>query len=86
MKAKYLIALLQNADPEMDVCIFSDTGIDALSSDGSAVAVFEGDYRGDMLPKLAPTFKSGRYIGLGHPGDFDYCAPDDVVHWVKDLE
>lgn len=69
----------------MDVCIFSDKGVETLSTDGSDVAVYEGKYESDNLPKLSVKWKQGRYVGFGCPGNFDATTPCEVVNRIHKL-
>jgi hypothetical protein len=85
MKVKQLIEALLKADPELDVCTFSDQGVVRLSAHDHEVAVYEGEYETDNYPKLNVLYRCGQYVGLGNPANWDDLAPCDVVNPVKEL-
>ena len=77
MKVKELIAVLQKADPEMDVCNFSDFSVRSLED----VGIYNGEYKAPLGLKLIMEQKKCEYVGLGNPGDFEGLD----IHSIKDL-
>lgn len=83
MKAKDLIALLANANPEDDVCVFTEYGPEEVTR----ADVYVGFYNKDMAPKLtSQRIDNARFVGLGNPGDFDVTESHEDCALVYDLQ
>ena len=81
MKVRDLVAALQKADPNLDVCLFADDDVQAVND----VGVWSGAYHRPMGAKMALERVQGTYVGLGNPGDFDTLASDTVCHSIQVL-
>lgn len=81
MKVKELIAALLNADPELEVCYFSDLGVMSVENANLCEGSFERPYG----RKLINEHCNSKYVGLGSAGDFECTAPNDIVNLIYDL-
>jgi hypothetical protein len=81
VKVKHMIAALQKADPELDICGFNDYSITSIED----VNICEGKYKLPLGQKLIMTEKEGRYVGLGNSGDFEGINQFSVCNPVEDL-
>jgi len=80
MKVKQLIELLQKADPEMVVCTFDDDGAEEVSR----VDVYEGEFMIDS-EKLAGFYRTGKYVGIGWPGNYDATMYEKDCRMIQEL-
>jgi hypothetical protein len=73
MKVRELIAALSKADPEADVCYFSDDRSGAQSLE--YVAVWRGAYDRTMQSNaLRSEQVEASFVGLLNPGDFEHSG------------
>lgn len=81
VKVKDLIEALSQADPELTVCQFTETGPEEISD----VGIFRGEHRTDAAPKMIWAHDNGKYVGLGNPGDYEATALVEDCEPVRDL-
>jgi hypothetical protein len=66
LKVKDLLAALSKADPEMDVCLFTEQGVLGVDY----VEVWSGEYsRTNGLEGVLEKV-DGEYVGIGQPGEY----------------
>jgi len=76
MRNKDLVAMLQQLDPEMEVCTFSDIG--AMLVDYK-VGVYRGMYEDGDNIKAILAKREGMFIGLGNPEDCECIDEYEIV-------
>ena len=73
MKVKHLIEILSKFDPELDIGVLHDNGIDLATEAG----IYEGDIHVQYGNKMITKRVKEKYVLLGNPGDYDQPAYHD---------